>query len=304
MSNNASALLIVGHGSTVNPDSSAPTLAHAAEIRRRKVFVDVECAFWKEEPSLRDAIFLFDPEAAREVYVVPNFISEGYFTQTVIPRELELNGRSTKRPNGQVWKYCEPVGNHPLVTELLLQRAREIAPGVPDTETSLLIVAHGTDLNENSAAAAKREAEKIRALGRYANVLNVYMEEPPLVSDWRKSTGTPNVVVVPFFISDGLHSYEDIPVLLGIAKKGLGNVDAAPPPRFFQRPATRRRVHPTPSEIFQRNPYKIDNRSLFYAPSIGTDPRFADIIVAQVNLFDDGLPDIILAQPQNFDSKS
>ncbi|SRR6266480_5206056 len=31
----SSALLIVGHGSTVNPDSSAPTLAHASEIRRR-----------------------------------------------------------------------------------------------------------------------------------------------------------------------------------------------------------------------------------------------------------------------------
>jgi sirohydrochlorin cobaltochelatase len=36
-----SALLIVAHGSTVNPDSSAPTLAQAAEIRRRKIFSDV-----------------------------------------------------------------------------------------------------------------------------------------------------------------------------------------------------------------------------------------------------------------------
>jgi hypothetical protein len=32
------ALLIVAHGSTVNPDSSAPTLAHAAEIRPPKSF--------------------------------------------------------------------------------------------------------------------------------------------------------------------------------------------------------------------------------------------------------------------------
>src|SRR5712691_11634826 len=177
MSNNARALLIVGHGSTVNPDSSAPTLAHAAEIRRRKVFVDVECAFWKEEPSLRDALFLFDPHEVGEVYVVPNFISEGYFTQTVIPRELELNVKITERANGQIWNYCEPVGNHPLMTELLVQRARDIAPGIPENETSLLIVAHGTDLNENSAVAAKREAERIRRLGCYANVLNVYMEE-------------------------------------------------------------------------------------------------------------------------------
>ena len=215
-SNEDSALLIVAHGSTVNPDSSAPTLAHAAEIRRRKIFAEVECAFWKEEPSLRDALFLFDPESIREVYVVPNFISEGYFTQTVVPRELELDGRITKRSNGQIWRYCEPVGNHPLMTELLLKRARDVAPDAVPAETSLLIVAHGTDLNENSAVAAKREAEKIRALGKYAAVLNVYMEEPPLVSDWRKLTETPNVVVVPFFISDGLHSYEDIPRLLGM----------------------------------------------------------------------------------------
>jgi len=260
------ALLIVAHGSTVNPDSSAPTLSHAAEIRRRKVFADVQSAFWKEEPSLRDALFLFDPKSIREVYVVPNFISEGYFTQTVVPRELGLDGRVTKRSNGQIWRYCEPVGNHPLMTELLLKRARDVAPNAAPAETSLLIVAHGTDLNENSAVAAKREAEKIRALGKYVAVLNVYMEEPPLVSDWRKLTETPNVVVVPFFVSDGLHSYEDIPSLLGITKR---RPTTSPPPR---------------GEVFRRNPYMLDGRLLFYAPSIGTDPGFADIIIEQATL--------------------
>jgi sirohydrochlorin cobaltochelatase len=257
----------------VNPDSSAPTLAHATEIRRRKIFADVACAFWKEEPSLRDALFLFDPEAVREVCVVPNFISEGYFTQTVVPRELELNGRATKRSNGQIWKYCEPVGNHALMTELLLKRARDVAPDAAPGETSLLIVAHGTDLNENSAVAAKREAEKIRALGKYAAVLNVYMEEPPLVSDWRKLTETPNVVVVPFFISDGLHSYEDIPRLLGIVV--AAGVDRGQP--GSTPPAT---AH---GEIFRENPHAIDGRKLFYAPSIGTDSGVVDIIIEQAN---------------------
>ena len=135
-------------------------------------------------------------------------------------------------------------------------------------------MAHGTDLNENSAVAAKREAEKIRATGKYAAVLNVYMEEPPLVSDWRKLTKTENVVVVPFFISDGLHSYEDIPGLLGIVvAAGVDRGQPGSPP-----PATER------GEIFRRNPYKIDDRSLFYAPSIGTDPGFADIIIEQAGL--------------------
>jgi sirohydrochlorin cobaltochelatase len=279
----------------VNPDSSAPTLAHAAEIRRRKIFADVGCAFWKEEPSLRDALFLFDPESIREVCVVPNFISEGYFTQTVIPRELELNGPTTKRGSGQIWKYCQPVGNHPAVTELLLKRASEIAPDLDPAETSLLIVAHGTDLNENSAVAAKREVEKIRALGNFAEVLNVYMEEPPLVSDWRKLTKTRNVVVVPFFISDGLHSYEDIPVLLGIpschperseakskrrAAKPLGNFTGS-------LDSARDDIASARGEIFRHNPHRINGRFLFYAPSIGTDPGFADIIIEQAGNFPD-----------------
>jgi sirohydrochlorin cobaltochelatase len=270
------ALLIVGHGSTVNPDSSTPTLGHAAEIRRRKIFAEVGCAFWKEEPSLRDSLFLF-PDADA-VYVVPNFISEGYFTQTVIPRELELDGRVTRRANGQLWKYCDPVGSDPLMTDLLLKRAGEIAPEIDPGETSLLIVAHGTDLNDNSAVAAKREVERIRAIGRYGEVLNVYMEEAPRVADWRELTRARNVVVVPFFISDGLHSYEDIPKLLGISNTGSASRSGG-----FHDP----RSQPEAREIFRHNPYQIDGRSLFYAPSIGTDPRMADVIVAQAKSFND-----------------
>jgi sirohydrochlorin cobaltochelatase len=159
------------------------------------------------------------------------------------------------------------------MTELLLKRAREVAPNAAPAETSLLIVAHGTDLNENSAVAAKREAEKIRAHGKYATVLNVYMEEPPLVSDWRKLTETPNVVVVPFFISDGLHSYEDIPKLLGIVV--AAGVDRPAIAGGSAPPAT---AH---GEIFRQNPYAIEGRNLFYAPSIGTDPGFADIVIEQ-----------------------
>ena len=248
----------------MNPESSVPTRAHAEEIRRQNLFGAVECAFWKEEPSLRDAVFLFDPDTIREVYIVPNFISEGYFTETVIPRELELSGRSTERENGQVWRYCEPVGNHPMMTEILLQRAQEIAPNIDPMETTLLIVAHGTDMNDNSAAAAKREAGKIRSMRRYADVLNVYMEESPLVADWQNFTTTANVVVVPFFISDGLHSYEDIPVLLGIARQEAKTNQSA-----------------ADAKIFHHNPYRIGGRSVYYAPAIGTDDRIADIIVAQ-----------------------
>ena len=62
------------------------------EISRRGIFGEVHCAFWKEEPSLRQVWHMIERD---DVYVVPNFISEGYFTRTVIPRELELQGAVT-----------------------------------------------------------------------------------------------------------------------------------------------------------------------------------------------------------------
>jgi len=257
-----SALLLVGHGSTVNPDSSAPTFDHAEAILRMGIFKEVHCAFWKEEPSMRQVLHMVDSE---EVYIVTNFISEGYFTKTVIPRELELDGEITRR-NGRTLKYCEPVGNHSRMSELLLKRAAEIAPGVNPADTSLLIVGHGTNLNDNSAFAAKREVDRIRDMHIYGEVFNTYMEEAPLVSEWDTCTNRPNVVVVPFFIADGLHSYQDIPVLLGIEQDtGLA--------------ASQR-------DIFRQNPYHLRNKTLYYASAIGTEPLFAELILDQVALFD------------------
>src|SRR5207237_1701271 len=96
----SSALLVIGHGSTVNPDSSTPTWNHAHEIRRRGIFADVQCAFWKEEPSLRDARFFLPDEQIHDVFVVPNFISEGYFTQAVLPRDGELEVVRAGRAKG------------------------------------------------------------------------------------------------------------------------------------------------------------------------------------------------------------
>jgi len=256
-----SALIIVGHGSTLNPDSSTPTHTHARAIRERGIFRDVHCCFWKEQPSLREVLMMTECE---DVYVVPNFISEGYFTQTVIPRELGLEGQETLR-HGQRIRYCDPVGSHPRMTDVLLHRAREVAPGVPPAETSLFIVGHGTGLNDNSARAAKDQVRQIAALNVYGEVLAAYMEEPPLIADWDQLSRQSNVVVVPFFIADGLHSYEDIPVLLGIEKEGG--------------------VAASQAEVFRRNPYAIRERQLYYASAIGTDSMIAGVIVEQARAF-------------------
>jgi|ERR1700688_4834717 sirohydrochlorin cobaltochelatase len=257
-----SSLVLVGHGSTVNPDSSAPTFQHADEIIRRRLFAEVYCGFWKEEPSLREVLRMVEGD---DIYVVPNFISEGYFTEIVIPRELELAGPVTRR-SGKIIKYCEPVGNDPRMVDLLLARACQVAPGIPPEETSLLIVGHGTSLNEKSAEAAQFQARLIREKGLYAEVAEAYMEEAPFIADWRQNTSQRHVVVVPFFIADGQHSYQDIPVLLGIETASTAAASQ--------------------QQIFRRNPYQLDGRTLYYAGAIGTEPLMADVILDTIDRFD------------------
>ncbi|HRK15729.1 MAG TPA: CbiX/SirB N-terminal domain-containing protein [Prosthecobacter sp.] len=270
------ALILAGHGSTVNPDSSAPTHSHADRIRRMGVFREVVCCFWKEEPGMRE---VFESVDSAEVYVVPNFISEGYFCQQVLPRELGLDGPVTRR-EGKVVYYCDPVGVHPSMTRLLLRRADEVAPGVPRAETSLVVAGHGTSLNENSRKAIENQVRLIREGGHgFAEVVDAYMEEPPLVSDWAELTRAKHVVVVPFFIADGLHSFQDIPVLLGMESepgKALSEMD-----------------------VFRQNPIEMRGRKLYYSGAIGTEPLMTDVILDQVRDFDlrHGIADVNTEPP-------
>ena len=255
------ALVIAGHGSTKNPDSRVPTLEHAETLRRRGIFAEVVTCFWMHPPSFREVL---DLVKSRVVYIVPNFISEGYFTRTVIPREMGLAGRVTTR-DGKTINYCDPAGSHPHMTELLMQEARAVAAGVASSETALILVGHGTGRDANSATAARVQAERISATGCYGEVLAAYLEEPPRIAEWHKLTSKPNVVVVPFFLSDGLHSHQDIPVMLGL--------------RDVPDEAGSR------SQSFRGNPQELRGRRLYYGAAIGTDPGFAEILLDQVRSF-------------------
>jgi sirohydrochlorin cobaltochelatase len=189
----------------------------------------------------------------------------------VIPRELELDGAITHRPDGKVLKYCDPVGLHLSMTELLKARALETAPDLDPRQTSLLLVGHGTRLNEKSREAVEAQVEKFRGETEYAQVIDTYMEEEPLITNWREIADQRNVVVVPFFISDGLHSYQDIPVMLGIEKEPT-------------EAASRR-------EVFRQNPREMDGRELYYSAAIGSHPQMVDVILDQVRHFDADHPE-------------
>lgn len=261
------ALVVLSHGTELNAGSAAPAVQHAAELRRRKIFREVREAFWKQEPQIKTVLAEL---AAPRIFIVPLLISDGYFSTEIIPKELGFPAvpSSIPRPPSSL-HYCRPVGSHDLMTTVILASAKEMAerfpfPRVPKpADTTLLIAGHGTERNANSRQAVERQVELIRALKIFADVSAVYMEETPFIKGCEQTVKTRNVIVVPFFISDGLHVVEDIPVLLGEPEKRVKERLAAGQPTW-------------------RNPTEKHGKLVWYSPSVGTEPLLAEVILERV----------------------
>lgn len=261
-------LLVLGHGTTLNDQSAAPVWQHAAELRRRKIFRGVREAFWKQEPQVKKVLA---EVSAPRIFIAPLFISEGYFASEVIPRELgfEYPDRLSLVTDQTSLFYCRPVGSHESMTRVILSRAAEVIKKFPfprppkPLETTLFIAGHGTERNKNSRVAIERQVELIRAQNFYAGVHAIFMEEAPRIADCYQIAPTKNLVVVPFFISDGLHAVEDIPVLLGEAERTVKQRLAAGQPTW-------------------RNPTEKNGKFVWYAPSVGTEPLVAEVILERV----------------------
>ena len=262
------ALVVLGHGTELNAASAAPVWEHAEELRRRKIFREVHAAFWKQEPQIKKVLTgIF----AARIFVVPLFISEGYFSTEVIPVELGFSFPDIlklKTQNSEL-HYCRPAGTHDSMTGVILARATGVVKQFPfprapkPADVTLFIAGHGTERNVGSRKAIVRQAELIRAQKLYAGVHDIFMEEEPRIGDCYALAQTKNVVVVPFFISDGLHVVEDIPVLLGELERVVKERHAAGQPTW-------------------RNPTEKHGKLVWYSPAVGTEPHMADVILERV----------------------
>jgi sirohydrochlorin cobaltochelatase len=155
------------------------------------------------------------------------------------------------------------------MTKVLLARAAQVIkqfpfPRAPKNEDiTLFIAGHGTEKEEQSRAAIDRQVELIRAQNVYAAVEPIFMEQDPKIPTCYQTAQTKNIVVVPFFISDGLHVQEDIPVLLGEPERIVKQRLAA-------------------GQSTWRNPMEKHGKMVWLAPSVGTEPLLADVILDRV----------------------
>lgn len=262
-------LLVLAHGSRANEGSAEPARWHAARLRERGLFAAVRECFWQQEPGWAEVLA---SSTTPRVIVVPLFIGEGYFVDDVIPRALGLKSEGSvgyarvQVRGASVLVYARPAGTHPGMTAVLLARARDVVtrhpfPRVPrPEEVSLIVVGHGTGRTSASRNAVERQVALIRARGEYAEVRGAFMEDDPRIGDVVATARSRQVVVVPYFISDGLHVVEDIPVLLGESAATVrGRLEAG--------------------RSTWRNPTERQGRRIWYAPGIGFEPLLTEVIL-------------------------
>ncbi|MBI3415621.1 MAG: hypothetical protein HY043_09935 [Verrucomicrobia bacterium] len=89
------------------------------------------------------------------------------------------------------------------------------------------------------------------------------MEEDPRIDECYRLAQAKHIVMVPFFISDGLHSYEDIPMLLGETEKTVRERMRCGQPTW-------------------RNPTEKNGKLVWYTASIGSEPHIAEVILERV----------------------
>lgn len=263
-------LVLIGHGSTKNDHSADAVIQQARLLQARNLFADVKAAFWKQEPKLVDVASALNSARA---FFVPMFVSEGYFSEGAIPRAIGFaDSRVQNRVQAVVkaaWFYCKPIGTHDRMTPVLLSKARQSVSQFPfprapkESDITLFIAGHGTPQDEASRKSVERQAELIRDMNIYAAVHAVFLEEEPRIASAYDLAQTKNIVIVPFFIGDGMHVQEDIPILLGeperIVKKRLAEGTAT-----------------------WRNPTERKGKLVWYTDSVGSDPGLIDIILDRV----------------------
>ena len=245
-------VMLLAHGSEAAASGADQARTHAADLQATGKFRRVIAAFLRDEPTPADGLDTF-PEG--DVYVVPFMAGEGYSLERLIPDALAQAGSRIR--------MCRAVGAHPAVPNWAFDHLADYAVrnALPMTETSVLIVAHGTNRNPDNFDRAREAVKAVEERGVAAHVDAVFLDQEPRVGAWRDHVRPGHVLVLPYLMALGRHGRHDIPDALGIRGRGLAERLAA-------------------GDI--AGPFETDDHTLHYGPLLGACPLIPEIVIQHV----------------------
>jgi sirohydrochlorin cobaltochelatase len=251
------ALILTAHGSHISPNTAGIVWDYVDKLRSLGVADEITAAFWKEMPDFRGVLSTLESE---NVVIVPVFTAQGFFTKQVIPTEMRFpeTGKASFQLGNKTVFYTRTLGEHPSLSKIVAQRIEmalqdaELKP----SEVTIAVIGHGTGRLSASQDATKQQAKILENTGKFAQVLDVYLDAEPAINSIFHSSQQTNIIAVPFFLADGSHVSIDVPEALGIQ---YGDYPAA-----------------------------VEGFQLYYTPPVGTDESVCELILELAR--ESGLP--------------
>jgi sirohydrochlorin cobaltochelatase len=148
------------------------------------------------------------------VFIVPMMMCTGWIWSTQIPSALGLACGSVANGAPSV-HLCDPVGQRVELAGLLGARGCAAARrhGLNPADTTLLLVAHGTDRDQGSQHATDLHAARLRSMGLFGAVRTAYLDQAPTIPETVARLGCPTIVA-GLFATPGPHAETDVPRLI------------------------------------------------------------------------------------------
>ncbi len=202
--------LLVSHGQPSDPNVGEAEMAELAQAVAACLpdGWQVRGATLAADGALDQAL-----NAGPEAQIVPVFMTEGWFTQTALPRRLAGRGGAVLSPLG-VW---------PSLAELAADWLRQTtdAQQWQLTDTTVIIAAHGSGRSPYAALDTRIFADRLARTATFAAIRCCFVEQGPYLADTLAQAGS-KAVCLPFFAARRGHVLEDLPQ--AVAQSGFAGV--------------------------------------------------------------------------------
>ncbi len=208
------ALIILGHGSHISPNTAQVVWDAVDSLRKIGVADEIAGAFWKEQPSFRSVLSSI---RATDITLVPLFTAQGYFTQTVIPAEMGLTGQITHK-DGRIIRYAQPPVYHPKIQHIVQARVDDAIRTyhLTPSDVGIAIIGHSTRKNPSSRKATEHQADILRQTGIYGAVITAFLDDDPEIPTVYERIDQPTIIAIPLFLAMGSHTTIDVPEALSL----------------------------------------------------------------------------------------
>lgn len=220
----ALAAVLVGHGS-LHSDSGKSMIRIAARLREQAVVPIVEAGFLNyNQPTLADAVQKALDQGANSIIIQPYFLIDGQYASQDLPRLVHMV--ADKFP-GVAFAIAETLGYHHALVALTQKRIAAV-DATPTAMSALLLVAHGTPLEQANAPIHRISREVGAAMGYgAATVAFLDCNQPTIPEAIAKlcDDGYQRIVIQPYFLHLGRHVRTDLPALFATARAAHPTVD-------------------------------------------------------------------------------